>query len=67
MRIYTQDIYWLESTFPSLIYYPTNNTVVGELDFCAAYDAETKTLSAEGFDCDYKSLQKNGQSVVRCL
>ena len=58
MRIYPQDVYWLESTFPSLIYDPTNNKVVGELDFCASYNAETKHLYVEGFDCDYKSLQK---------
>ena len=58
MRISPQDIYWLKSTFPSLIYDPTNNTVVGELDFCASYNAETKNLYIEGFNCDYKSLQK---------
>lgn len=58
MRIYTQDVYWLESAFPSLIYDSTNSKIIGELDFCATYNAKTKTLYVEGFNCEYDSLRK---------
>lgn len=58
MRIYTRDVCWLKETFPSLLYNPTNNTIIGELDFCAAYNAETNNLYIEGYNCDYKSQQQ---------
>ena len=38
MKITNSDIKWLESHFPNLQYEADSQKIVGELDFCAAYD-----------------------------
>lgn len=40
MKITNSDIKWLESRFPNLQYEEDSQRIVGELDFCAAYDNE---------------------------
>ena len=40
MKITNSDIKWLESHFPNLQYEKNSQRIVGELDFCAAYDNE---------------------------
>ena len=41
MKIPNSDIKWLESRFPNLQYEEESQRIVGELDFCAAYDNES--------------------------
>ena len=58
MRINHQDINWLRNTFPNLIFDPKKQIIAGELDFCAAYNKNTKALLVEGYNYDYGSLRK---------
>ena len=41
MEITNSDIKWLEARFPNLQYEEASQKIVGELDFCAAYDNES--------------------------
>lgn len=41
MKITNSDIRWLESCFPNLQFVADTQKIVGELDFCAAYDKES--------------------------
>ena len=38
LKVTDRDLDWLEEEFPNLYYEPNVQTIVGELDFCAAYD-----------------------------
>ena len=58
MRLNKQDIEWLNNTFPNLILDEFDQKITGEMDFCAAYNTETKKLSIEGLDCNYGSLRQ---------
>ena len=44
MKITDKEIKWLELYFPNLRYEANSQTIVGELDFCAAYDKESGKL-----------------------
>ena len=44
MKITDKEIKWLELYFPTLQYEADSQKIVGELDFCAAYDNESKKL-----------------------
>ena len=49
MKITNSDIKWLESRFPNLQYEEDSQRIVGELDFCAAYDNESgKVIVGDG-------------------
>lgn len=41
MKLSTSDIRWLESHFPNLQYEADTQKIIGEFDFCAAYDKES--------------------------
>ena len=44
MKITDKDIEWLELYFPNLQYKANSQKIVGELEFCAAYDNESRKL-----------------------
>ena len=44
MKITDKDIEWLELYFPNLQYKADSQKIVGELEFCAAYDNESRKL-----------------------
>lgn len=44
MKITNSDVKWLESRFPNLQYEEDFQRIVGELDFCAAYDNESRKV-----------------------
>ena len=44
MKITDKDIEWLELYFPNLQYKADSQKIVGELEFCAAYDDESRKL-----------------------
>ena len=44
MKIIDKEIKWLELYFPNLQYKADSQKIVGELEFCAAYDKESRKL-----------------------
>ena len=44
MKITDKDTEWLELYFPNLQYKTDSQKIVGELEFCAAYDNESRKL-----------------------
>ena len=44
MKISDSEIKWLKSNFPNLQYDEKSQKIVGELDFCAAYDNESQKV-----------------------
>ena len=44
MKITHKEIKWLELYFPNLQYEADSQKIIGELDFCAAYDNESRKL-----------------------
>ena len=44
MKLTDSDITWLESRFPNLQYEADSQKIIGEFDFCAAYDNELEKL-----------------------
>ncbi len=64
MKITNSDIKWLESRFPNLQYEADSQKIVGELDFCAAYDSESGKVivddgarTANRFICDVFEIE----------
>lgn len=64
MKITEREMNWLESRFPNLQYDADTQKIIGELDFCAAYDAESGKLTAgdsainlERFICDVFEIE----------
>ena len=64
MKITNSDISWLESHFPNLQYEADSQKIVGELDFCAAYDNESGKVivgdsarTVERFICDVFEIE----------
>ena len=64
MIIPNSDVKWLESRFPNLQYEADSQKIVGELDFCAAYDNESgkvivgdSTKKANRFICDVFEIE----------
>lgn len=44
MRIAESDIKWLKSSFPNLRYDAEAQRIIGELDFCAAYNKRSDKM-----------------------
>ena len=69
MNLIDIDINWLSSFFPSLLYMPEDEKIVGELSFCACYDKTTGKMKielsgsdagirgADGFLCDVFEIE----------
>ena len=44
MNLRTADREWMAQHFPGLLHDPITNTITGEMNFCAAYNTETRQL-----------------------
>ena len=67
MKITERDTQWLAAHHPHLYYAPRSQKIVGELDFCAAYDtASRKVLIGEGAAAS-KHFLRDGFEIEMCL
>lgn len=67
MKITERDTQWLAAHYPHLYYAPRSQKIVGELDFCAAYDTSSrKVLIGEGAAAS-KHFLRDGFEIEMCL
>ena len=67
MKINDSEIKWLKSHFPNLQYDEKSQKIVGELDFCAAYDKESGELRIENVADRMEFLIRDFFEVEICL
>ena len=67
MKITEHEINWLESRFPNLQYEADTQKIVGELDFCAAYDNELEKLVIGDNARDLKYFLRDVFEIEICL
>ncbi len=67
MKIRDSEIIWLKSNFPNLQYDEKAQKIVGELDFCAAYDNESQKVTIGNLADETDLLIRDVFEVEICL
>ena len=67
MKIATKEIEWLGLYFPNLQYEADTEEIVGQLEFCAAYDDESRKLKIDDGSRDFKGFICDVFDIVICL
>lgn len=67
MKIRDDEIKWLKENFPNLQYDEKSQKIIGELDFCAAYNDRSRTVIIGDFANETDFLIRDVYEVEICL
>ena len=67
MKIHNDEIEWLKVHFPNLQYDEKCRKIIGELDFCAAYDDKSRKVIIGNFADETGFLIRDVFEVKICL
>ena len=67
MKIRDDEIKWLKENFPNLQYDEKSQKIIGELDFCAAYNDRSRTVIIGNFANETDFLIRDVYEVEICL